>query len=460
MSAATTEQTETFHVRGRLLDLPKYVNAELCVEGPAGTGKTRGILEYIHMLLLHYPGARFLVARKRNTDLAASAMVTYREEVLKAWDGVHYFGGNKVEPAAFIYPNGSRLIVTGLDKPEKVKSQPYDGAYINEATECALDEIEIVRSRVGRNGKIPFWQLIMDVNPAGPQHWLKRRMDAGQTIRLRTVHQDNPRYFDAETNAWTPEGKNYIENNLGGLTGVRYLRLVEGKWAAVEGIVYSEWDEEKHVIPRFEIPLGWSRFIAIDWGYNNPAVVGWFARDNDGILYCYRELYVSEMIVPDLAKEVLHLMGYTRENGVLRPMRDNVEPLPRAVICDHDKGDRMIFQRETGLATQPAIKDIILGIKAVKGRLIGLTSSTGTVKPGLYFFSDCLVRRDRKLMEAKKPCSTLEEFDSYVWDLHHAAAVRELPVDDDNHGMDMTRYMVAHFDVKPGPARKGTVRLF
>lgn len=457
-AAATSQpdQTESFRARGKLLDLPRHLNAEVCVEGPAGTGKTRGILEYIHLLLQTYPGARWLVARKRNTDLAASAMVTYREEVLKDWDGVHYFGGNKVEPAAFVYPNGSRLIVTGLDKPEKVKSQPYDGAYINEATECTIEEVETVRSRVGRNGKQPFWQLIMDVNPAGPQHWLKRRMDAGQTARLRTVHQDNPRYYNADSKQWTPEGKTYIETNLGGLTGVRYLRLVEGKWAAAEGVVYSEWNEDVHVVPRFAIPGMWPRYMAIDWGYTNPAVVGWWALDSDRRLYCYRELYMSELIVPDLAREVLRWMGYERVNGLLKATRADPDPLPRAIVCDHDKGDRMTFERESGLRTVTAIKDISLGIKALKARLM----PAGDGKPRIYYFADCLTRRDKKLADKKLPCSTLEEYDGYTWDLRHAAAIRELPVDGDDHGLDMTRYMVAHFDVKPPAASTSGVRLF
>lgn len=461
MTTATTataapDLIETFHARGRVLELPAHLNAEVCVEGPAGTGKTRAILEYLHLLLLHYPGARILVARKRNTDLAASAMVTYRDEVLKPWDGVMFFSGNKVRPAAWQYPNGSQLIVSGLDKPEKVKSQPYDGAYINEATEISEDELEMVRSRTGRNGRMPFWQVLLDCNPSNPQHWLKKRMDAGHTIRLRTIHQDNPRYYNADAKAWTPEGQNYIETNLGGLTGVRYLRLVEGKWAAAEGVVYSEWNEEQHVIRRFDIPAGWPRYLAIDWGYTNPAVVGWWARDTDGRLYCYRELYVTETIVPDLAREVLRLMGYERKNGMLQATTKTPDPLPRAIICDHDKGDRMTFERESGMTTQPAIKDISLGIKAVKARLM----PAGDGKPRLFYFSDCLVRRDRKLMEKKLPCSVLEEYDGYTWDLRHAAAIRELPIDGDEHGLDMTRYLVAHFDVKPPAARQGTTRLF
>ncbi len=47
------------------------------------------------------------------------------------------------------------LVVNGLDKPGKVKSWEFDLVYINEATECTVDDIESVRSRL-RNGKMPY----------------------------------------------------------------------------------------------------------------------------------------------------------------------------------------------------------------------------------------------------------------------------------------------------------------
>src|SRR6266516_4082198 len=106
-------------LRGASLLLGSCQDIEVCLDGPAGTGKTFGALYKIHTLLSMYPGAKALVARKTNTALSGSAMATYRE-MLDDHEGVRYFGGNKVKPAAFEYPNGSTIIVSGLDKPEKI----------------------------------------------------------------------------------------------------------------------------------------------------------------------------------------------------------------------------------------------------------------------------------------------------------------------------------------------------
>src|SRR6266566_2300060 len=119
-------------LRGNNLALGWCRDREVCLEGPAGTGKTVGALFKVHTVLSKYDGARALVARKTNTALSGSAMVTYRDNILKGRRDIRYFGGNKVEPAAYRYPNGSEMIVNGLDKPEKVQSSEFDIALINE----------------------------------------------------------------------------------------------------------------------------------------------------------------------------------------------------------------------------------------------------------------------------------------------------------------------------------------
>ena len=60
-------------LRGAVWQLGSCHDYEVGIDGPAGTGKTFGILYYIHLLLLKYQGAKALVTRRYNTDLAGSA---------------------------------------------------------------------------------------------------------------------------------------------------------------------------------------------------------------------------------------------------------------------------------------------------------------------------------------------------------------------------------------------------
>src|SRR5258708_25823311 len=108
MSVALADKEELVikapELRGAVLELARYPELEIGVDGPAGTGKTFGILYFIHVLLLSYPGAKWLVARKRNTDLAGSALATFRESILGEGEGLRFFCASKDRPPGYIYP--------------------------------------------------------------------------------------------------------------------------------------------------------------------------------------------------------------------------------------------------------------------------------------------------------------------------------------------------------------------
>ena len=452
-ASATPHNTirHVVNVRGEFLRLPYLRNQEACFEGPAGTAKTRTILEYIHAVMKHYAGAHALLARWRMVDLTDSAVQTYRNEVLQDWDGVSYFGGSRQEPPAFMYPNGSRIFLTGLDRPEKVKSKQYNLVYVNEATEIEENTLEMLRSRVGRDPRLPFWQLLMDANPTFPRHWLNQRMIRGQSERCVTSRFDNPGFYTDDA-AITPLGELYMQV-LDGLTGVRRSRLVDGRWVAAEGTVYEDaWSVERNLKARnvisrrpddlhgdAGIDREWPRYVSIDWGYVNPAVVQWYAKDHDGRLWLYREIYVSNRTVVELADDVLRVMGWKRDAGVLTPVHPYPEPLKqiRAWICDHDAGDRATFEKATGFTTTPAKKGIEQNVQAVRTRL---------ELARLFVLRDSLVSRDRLLVDKKLPTSTVEEFDVYEWDTRSNRAPKEIPLDANNHGMDALGYQVAFHD--------------
>lgn len=438
MTASTRNKSDgpvrlIYRPRGAALAAMTDRSEELVLDGPAGTGKTRGLIEKVHLVLLNHPGAKALMARKTLAALKGSALQTYQRLVLHPGDRVSFYGGNAVEPPQFRYPNGSRLYMGGMDDPAKVMSSEYDLAYVNEATELAQSEWESLTTRL-RNGAVPYQQMLGDCNPDAPMHWLKRRAESGRLRMLPSRHEDNPLLWDAARGEWTTVGLLYI-GKLDALTGVRKERLRFGRWAAAEGLVYDGWDRQRHVVPRFEAtednprgdpPRSWPRYLAVDFGYTNPFCCQWWAEDADGRLYRYRELYMTGRLVEDHAETI-------RAAGL-----DGV----RAIVCDHDAEDRATLARKLGRPTLAAYKAVAPGIQATAERL----RVAGDGRPRLVFLADSLVERDPVLADAGLPTCTEDEVEGYVWDVRQGLRAGDQPVKKADHGMDATRYMVAFVD--------------
>ncbi len=387
----------------------RATDTEVVLDGPAGTGKTRACLEKLHYLCATTPQMRALIVRKTLISLKGSALVTFDEKVQPRLDGVVFYGDTGKRPAQYRYPNGASVTIGGLDRPEKVMSSEYDFIYVNEASELTLNDWEALSSRL-RNGMLSYQQLAGDVNPQAPKHWLYSRMQAGLTRRLISRHEDNPTV--------TAE---YLAR-LDRLTGVRRARLYLGLWVAAEGTVYEDvWDPARNLVDRFSIPPDWPRYLAIDFGYTHPFVCQWWATDPDGRAYRYREIYKTQRIVEDHAADIKRLSRWGEKGG---------EPLPRAIICDHDAEDRATLERHLGMHTTPAKKSVSDGIQAVASRL----RPAGDGKPRLFFLRDSLVARDPFLAEAAEPACTEEEFDSYVWRVSSGAVSKDEPVKERDHG--------------------------
>lgn len=58
-----------------------YQGPELLFSGPAGTGKSRALLEKLHAVCLRFPNVRGLMVRKTMASLGSTALVTWREHV-------------------------------------------------------------------------------------------------------------------------------------------------------------------------------------------------------------------------------------------------------------------------------------------------------------------------------------------------------------------------------------------
>lgn len=205
---------------------------EVCLVGPANSGKSRACLELLHRDAATHPNSRQLIVRDTRQSLTQSTMVTLERHVFKsgtfgtveAGKPIAFHGGKQ----EYQYPNGSIIAVAGLDKPERLFSSEWDRVYIAEVSEVTLDSYESLLRGL-RNKALPKQQLISDMNPTHELHWMHQRCDAGVARELRARHTDNPAITEQEL------------ANLAALTGARRDRLYLGRRVVdVEGSYYGK----------------------------------------------------------------------------------------------------------------------------------------------------------------------------------------------------------------------------
>jgi phage terminase large subunit len=467
MSApALSRHEHRYRPRGTARAILEDRRPEILVSGPAGTGKSRACLEKLHAVCKKYPGTRALIVRKTLSSLGSTALATWRQWVVDqdlVTREVVYYGGSSEEPPQYRYQNGSSVFIGGMDKATRIMSSEYDIVFVQEAIELTEEDWDSITTRL-RNGKMPYQQIIADTNPEAPFHWLAVRCQGGKCVMYNSVHEENPRLFDEIKDPFTgdvsyvvtDDGAAYMAK-LDNLSGVRYQRLRLGLWVAAEGTIYEEWTPGVHVIDPFEVPESWQRYWVVDFGFRNPFVLQCWAEDPDGILYMYREIYMTGLTVAEHAAEMMQhcsepIEGYVHPmsldgNGKERARyahhgRRWTEPKPRGLICDHDAEGRATLARELGLTTRGAKKEVLDGIDVVMGRL----KERKNGKRGLYLMRNCTVRRDQDLEDSKRPTCTMQEFLVYIWDTSNGKKIKDEPLKENDHGMDCVRYLCMERD--------------
>jgi phage terminase large subunit len=430
-----SDVTVRYEPRGAALEAIRSKAPELLLSGAAGTGKSVGALNKLHLACLSKPQVRALIVRKTHASLTASTLVTFREKVAKeaiAAGLLRFYGGSAQEPASYKYANGSVIVMGGLDRASRLLSTEFDLAFVDEAIEVTDEDLDTIISRL-RNGVLSYQQLLMATNPGPPTHHLKQRADAGRCRMLYSTHEDNPRLYQG--GEWTEYGRTYLAR-LDTLTGARYHRMRWGKWVSAEGLVYEGWDESVHVVDPFPVPDSWVRWVSVDFGYTNPFVAQLFVEDPDGRLYLMREWVRSRMLVEDHAV-------------VIRDRLLAGQPRPRAIITDHDAEDRATLERHLGMGTQAAHKSVSDGLQAVGSRL----KMQGDGRARMFVFRDALLDRDPGMDAASLPIGLAEEVPGYVWAVKpgNQGGLKEEPVKANDHSCDAARYMVAERDLGGQP---------
>lgn len=291
------------------MERPEY---EVLYGGSAGGGKSDAlIMEALRQV--DNPNYRAIIFRKtfpQCRELIIKSLKFYKRAFPKA----KYNSTSHI----WTFPSGAMIIFGSMpNKDSYLQYQGHEYAYIafDELTHFAQEEYEYLISRNRSSDPTIRCYIRATANPGGIGHgWTKERFitamppntTAKQVLKVETP--DGKTIERVTTKRFVPSSvfdnpalrdTSYV-TNLAMLPEAKRKALLYGDWNTFSGQVFTEWRDNPdgyitrkntHVIEPFKIPRHWRRYRSFDFGYSRPFDVQWYAIDEDGVLYLYRQLY-------------------------------------------------------------------------------------------------------------------------------------------------------------------------
>ena len=270
-------------------------------------------------------------------------------------------------PMQFRFPNGSKIIFKGMDKPAKVKS--INGVSIVWLEECSEIKYDGYKELLGRI-RTPdrSMHFILSCNPIGRENWVYRHFFTKlNDYGLETPIVDEKKFYDSketqskclihngtyyhhstpDDNPWLPW--QYLKR-LDQLKDYDYPLYTVARWGMFGAtgtrvlpqlIVANKPKQFKEAISK----LGWNNhFFGMDFGFEESfnAVISCAVDTARSILYIYDEIYMNH-ITDDMFAD-------TPEMQRLRMKINNINNggIPKMLIADNEDPKAITYYRQNG----------------------------------------------------------------------------------------------------------------
>ena len=269
------------------------------------------------------------------------------------------------------------------------------GAYINEASLATHEVFQEIVQRCS----VESARIICDTNPDIPTHWLKTDYIDNHDPKARIKAFS----FTIDDNTFL--AKDYVEALKAATPrGMFYDRSILGQWVTGEGIVYRDFDKDKMVISREQVPDDLEYYVGVDWGFaeGHENVITVFGDDPDTDTTYLLDIYSSTGKYIDywveIAEQIQEKYGY----GI-------------NFWADSARPEYVSYFQQNGIQARNADKSVMDGVE--------------------YCSSRIKLDKFRVLKSCSKPF--LDDVYQYVWD-----PVKGVPKKEHDNVMDSFRYAV------------------
>lgn len=315
----------------------------ILVGGAAGPGKSRWLRETLYRLASQVPGFHALLLRKTHKDLDQSHLRFMPHELEQR--GAEWKGTDRI--AVFRHKGQADAVIRAghledTNAIENYLSSEYDAIAPDELVTFQRDPMLELFSRArstnpalfalrGRHDSDPELELdgslvVTATNPGGRGAlWVKD---------FFVDHSPDPDEFpNYEPQKWAffearlsdnPYVKAGYRKTLLDMREARRRQLLDGDWHVYEGQFFSEFKPQKneqpwHVTePHIIKGTRWSG--GMDWGWNSPGWLGWFAHLADGHYHLAYELKFQGKNAEEVAaaaKAICKQLGISHSSFVI-----------------------------------------------------------------------------------------------------------------------------------------------
>jgi phage terminase large subunit len=356
--------------------------------GARGGGKSAGLRLIMLLRRFIYPGSHGAIFRRTYSELEGNHI----RPLFETYPFLKEFYNDSKK--LMTLPNGSTLQFCHCANEQDVDL--YQG---REFHDLAIDEAgqwteAMFRKLMGSNRSSKPGikaRAILTGNPGGMGHtWLKRLfVERRFTERERPQDYHFIQAFVRDNQALLDNDPDYVHRlNSEPNEALRKAWLL-GDWDIFAGQYFGEIRREVHFIRAFEIPYHWKRFGSYDFGFNHPAAFGWFATDEDGNVYLYREFIQAQRRIDQFAKE----LNRFHDTANLYPIVAGWDCWAKKGVLNEQSPPTIAeeFARH-GIHLKKATIDRIQGANQVRKYLSW--QHTPTNKPKFFIFDTCPISFD------------------------------------------------------------------
>ena len=309
---------------------------EVLYGGAAGGGKSYATLADPLRSLNHKEFSGLLV---RHTTEELRELIQKSQELYpKAIPGIKW----SERKSQWVTPRGGRIWMSYLDKDQDVMryqgqafnyiafdeltqwATPFAWNYMRSRLRSAAPELGLYMRATTNPGSIGHqWVKKMFIDPSEPnKSFWATDIETGDRLEYPKGHTKGGqplfkrRFIPASLfdNPYLADSGDY-ETMLLSMPEHQRKQLLEGNWDVNEGAAFPEFNRKIHVVEPFDVPNGWTKFRACDYGYGSWTGVVWFAVSPSEQLIVYREMYVTKVTATDLADMILEAES---EDGTIR----------------------------------------------------------------------------------------------------------------------------------------------